>query len=117
MSSQIFAWVSALFLLPVPLFAQPTGNTPAPGTHPAAGPAPRFSAAEVHPSPRMSEPWMDGPHLEGDRYVVYEATLAGLIANAYGIDEGNVVGGPSWLDNIRYDNVAKTAPATTSADQ
>lgn len=117
MSSQIFAWESALFLLSVPLFAQPIGNKPAPDTHPAAGPAPRFSAAEVHPSPRMSEPWMDGPHLEGDRYVVYEATLAGLIANAYGNDEGNVVGGPSWLDYNRYDIVAKTAPATTSADQ
>jgi uncharacterized protein (TIGR03435 family) len=60
---------------------------------------------------------MDGPHLEGDRYVVYQATMTGLIANAYSLDSANVQGGPSWLDFNRFDIVAKTASTTTSADQ
>ncbi|MGB7265471.1 MAG: TIGR03435 family protein [Terracidiphilus sp.] len=108
-----------LALLAIPLFAQSASVKASNDLHSQSpsSPVPMFLAADVRRSPHMSEPWMDGPHLEGDRYVVYEATLADLIANAYGIDEGNVVGGPSWLEYDRYDITAKTAATTSGADQ
>ncbi len=116
MKIRIARW--AKLLLPcVPLFAHSSDHAPAPGPHPAAGPAPKFEAADVHRSPPMREPWLDGPHLEGDRYVIYQATMATLIANAYSLDEANIQGGPSWLEFNRYDIVAKTAATTSNADQ
>jgi uncharacterized protein (TIGR03435 family) len=117
MPNRMLAGVGLLALLPAGVPAQS-----AKGVHAVNSPAPvaaelKFEAADVRQSPRMSEPWMDGPHLEGSRYVIYEATFADLIANAYSVDEGNVVGGPNWLEYDRYDIVAKTAPATSGADQ
>ncbi len=113
------AGVSLLALLAVPLRSQSAGSAASGDSHSQTPPSPSltFLAAEVHRSPRMSEPWLDGPHLEGDRYVIYQATMADLIANAYSVDEANVQEGPSWLEYNRYDVEAKTAPTTTSADQ
>jgi uncharacterized protein (TIGR03435 family) len=116
---RILTGISLLALLAIQSFGQGTSGGPTSDSSAAASsaPAPGFEAADVHPSPPMQEPWLDGPHLEGDRYVIYQATMASLIANAYGIDEGNVVGGPSWLEFNRYDIVARTAATPSNADQ
>jgi uncharacterized protein (TIGR03435 family) len=114
-----------LALSPIAAYAQAAAAAKAPdpsspasaGEPPPAAAALRFEAADVHPSPHVSEPWMDGPHLEGDRYILFQAPMADLIANAYKIDAANVQGGPSWLEYNRYDIDAKTAPATSGADQ
>jgi uncharacterized protein (TIGR03435 family) len=41
-----------------------------------------------------------------------QATMADLIATAYGLDPENVQGGPSWLETDRFDLTAKIPPST-----
>ena len=53
--------------------------------------------------------------LRGDRYNLRQATMVDLIAAAYGVDATAVQGGPIWLENDRFDIVAK-APSTTKPD-
>ena len=115
----ILTAISLFAALPLRSIAQQAnGRTSSDQSDPApAAPDPTFMAAEVHASPHIAEPWIDGPHLEGDRYVIYQAPMADLIANAYGVDAANVQGGPSWLEFNRYDIIAKTAPTATSAEQ
>jgi len=76
---------------------------------------PAFIAADVHTSPQRKFPFKDGGTLHGDRYILRQATMLDLISAAYGLDNDNVQGGPSWLEQDRYDVIAK-APATTSKD-
>jgi uncharacterized protein (TIGR03435 family) len=114
---RILAGTGALAMLLLTAAAQEANDPPARDSYPAATTALKFEAADVHPSPHMADPWLDGPHLEGDRYVIYQATMADLIANAYSLDVDNVQGGPSWLEFNRYDIQAKTAPTTSGADQ
>ncbi len=76
---------------------------------------PAFEAADVHISPARKFPFKDGGTLHGDRYIVHQATMLDLISAAYGLDNENVQGGPSWLEQDRYDVIAK-ASATTSKD-
>jgi uncharacterized protein (TIGR03435 family) len=74
-----------------------------------------FEIADVRVSPHRAFPFMDGPSLRGDRYIVQQATIVDLIAAAYGVDAANVQGGPSWLETDRFDIVAK-APQKTPKD-
>jgi len=117
MSIRLLGAFCTLVLMPMACAAQTGGEGIEADSAAAPAAALKFEAADVHASPHVSEPWMDGPHLEGDRYVVLQATMADLIANAYSMDTANVKGGPSWLEYNRYDIDAKTAPATSGADQ
>src|SRR5580704_10443592 len=74
-----------------------------------------FEVADVRVSPHRAFPFMDGGDQRGDRYIVKQATMADLIAAAYGVDIANVQGGPSWLETDRFDIVAK-APLKTPKD-
>jgi uncharacterized protein (TIGR03435 family) len=112
-----WAGIYVLILLPFTCSAQSAGSAPADGSQKPAATALKFAASGVHRSPHTSEPWFQGPLLEGDRYLIRQATMVNLIANAYSIDAGNVQGGPSWLEYNRYDIDAKTAPATSEANQ
>ncbi len=117
MAIRSLAGLSILALLTCASYAQSSGDPP-PADAPAAAVSSRsFAAAEIHPSPHINDPFFDPPHLEGDRYLIYQATMADLIANAYHVDVANVQGGPSWLEFNRYDIQAKTPPATKEADQ
>lgn len=49
------------------------------------------------------------------RYELRMARLTDLIRTAWGVDEGNVVGGPEWLDQDRFDVIA-TAPANANEE-
>src|SRR5215471_9772549 len=75
-------------------------------------PPPAFDLADVHASPRVTNPYMRGGVLRGGRYEVRTASLVDLIAYAYSVDGAKVQGGPSWLDTDRFDIIAK-APANT----
>ena len=77
--------------------------------------SPAFELADVHVSPHSNNPFMRGGTLRGEQYIVRQATMVDLIAAAYGIENDNVLGGPSWLDTDRYDIAAK-APRGTSPD-
>ncbi len=48
-----------------------------------------FIIADVHTSPFTSNPFMHGNSIQGDRYFLTQATMAELIATAYGVDVAN----------------------------
>ena len=74
---------------------------------------PQFELTDVHPSPHVTFPFMDGGNLHGDRYVLRQASVAEMIATAYKTDVTNVQGGPSWLEMQRFDIQARAAPGTS----
>ena len=78
----------------------------------AQAPPPAFEIADIHASPRVTNPYMRGGVLRGSRYDVRTASLVDLIAAAYSVDAAKVQSGPSWLDTERFDIIAK-APANT----
>lgn len=75
----------------------------------------QFEAADVHSSPKSvyNAPFMSGGDLHGTRLEFRRATMVDLIASAYGVDADNVLGGPSWLENDRFDILAKAPEGTT----
>ena len=75
-----------------------------------------FDVADVHVSPHVLRPFMDGGELNGDRYVIHQATMADLIATAFNVDTANVQGGPSWLEWDRFEISARAPRATSKAD-
>jgi uncharacterized protein (TIGR03435 family) len=99
-------------LLSGPLFAQ-SGDTSNAASNDKP---PAFEAADIHESPYRRLPVMYGNFLSGDRYMLRQATMVGLIATAYEVDASTVRGGPIWLERDRFDVIgkapAKTPPAT-----
>ena len=77
--------------------------------------APKFEAADIHPSPRTSIPAARGPFFNGGRYELRFATMLDLVRTAYGVDPEKVVGGPSWLEMDRFD-VFAVAPAGSTSE-
>src|SRR5258708_3866335 len=100
------------FLAPALLL--PLLSGPAVAQSPTA--IPKFEASEVHTSPHVTFPFMDGGNLHGDRYALRQASMADMIAEAYHLDIANVQGGPSWLEMDRFEVSAKAAPATSHDD-
>ena len=105
------------------VFGQSTlsANTPASAAADSAAPAApntpvKFEIADIHPSPQRRFPFFDGGFLVNGRYMLWQATLADLVATAYGLKDATYVhGGPSWLEWDRWDVIAKVPPGTTEA--
>jgi hypothetical protein len=83
--------------------------------------APAFDVASVKKSP----PPTGTPTLvvcgarKGDSWNTQNATLRRIIRSAHGNRyqmEGQIVGGPAWLDTDRFDIAAKMPPMTTAED-
>jgi uncharacterized protein (TIGR03435 family) len=76
-----------------------------------------FDVAEVRPAkPLDRNPGQPlGPlgqaMLQNGRVEIMSATLKGLIALALNVDARMLVGGPKWMDEDRFDIIAKTAAA------
>jgi uncharacterized protein (TIGR03435 family) len=75
----------------------------------------KFEVADVHNSPRTTQPVAQGPFYAGGRYELRFATMLDLIRTAYGVEPEKVVGGPSWLELDRFDVIA-IAPAGSTAE-
>jgi len=76
----------------------------------------KFAIADVQissPTLDYHKRGMDGPNLTGDQLQIRRATIVNLIAVAWGVEEGYVMGGPSWVDFDRFDIRAKMPPGTT----
>jgi uncharacterized protein (TIGR03435 family) len=101
-----------LAVLSGPVCAQPPSTSHDTANDTSSDKAPAFEAADVHVSPYRRTPFMYGNVLQGDRYMLHQATMVDLIATAYGVDASTVQGGPIWLERDRFDVIAK-APATT----
>jgi uncharacterized protein (TIGR03435 family) len=80
-----------------------------------AAPSPKFEVADVHASPRTSQPLVRGPFYSSGRYEIRFATMLDLVRTAYGVDPERVFGGPSWLEMDRFDVIAKT-PGSSSPE-
>src|SRR5439155_23610998 len=79
-------------------------------------PKPAFESADVHTvAVGRFGTNMSGGVLRAGRYDVRSATLVELIRLAYGVDDERILGGPSWLENDRFDVLAK-APAGATAE-
>jgi len=76
----------------------------------------KFDLADVHTSPHVTFPFMDGGNLHGDRYVLRQASMADMISTAYHTDPTSVQGGPSWLEMDRFDIQAKATPGASGDD-
>jgi uncharacterized protein (TIGR03435 family) len=72
---------------------------------------PGFEGADIHVSPHRTFPYYQGGFLQGDRYVLRQATMVDLIATAYGVDASTVQEGPTWLETDRFDVTAKVPAA------
>lgn len=81
-----------------------------------AAATPAFELADVHVSPHTNNSFMRGGMLRGEQYIVRQATMVDLIALAYGVENNNVLGGPSWLDTDRYDILAKAPRGSSPED-
>src|SRR3954454_8686236 len=98
---RISSTVTMLALFSVAAFSQPTDKSP------------RFEAADVHSSPRTSQPIVRGPFVSPGRYELRFATMLDLIRIAYNVDPEKVNGGPSWLEMNRFDVLAKPPAGST----
>lgn len=75
-----------------------------------------FEIADIHPSPRRRYPFFEGAFLQDGRYMLRQATMADLIATAYGLKDSSYArGGPAWLEWDRWDVIGKVPPATSEA--
>jgi uncharacterized protein (TIGR03435 family) len=77
--------------------------------------AAKFEVADVHNSPRTSQPNVRGPFFSSGRYELRFATMVDLISMAYNVDPEKVNGGPNWLELDRFDVFAKI-PAGSTVD-
>jgi uncharacterized protein (TIGR03435 family) len=95
------AGVSFVALLSGGAFAQSTGSPPT------------FDVADIHTSPRSTNPFFSGGIFRAGRYELRRATMVDLIRVAYGVEPDKVLGGPSWLETDRFDVIASAPPATS----
>lgn len=82
-----------LFALAIVAFGQPV-------------PTPTFEAASIKPS--QAPPGSSGINDGKGLVRAYNVTLRRCISGAYGVPESRISGGPKWMDELRYDIVAKT---------
>jgi uncharacterized protein (TIGR03435 family) len=121
MTSRFFSGIIFAAALVATVFGQAAPSTMAPpaaaaGTSAAAKTPLKFEIADIHTSPPRRYPFFQGAFLEGDRYILRQATMADLIRTAYGLKDSTYVrGGPSWLEWDQWDVVGKVPPGTTEA--
>src|SRR4051812_30005994 len=75
---------------------------------------PKFDVADIHASPRTSQPVVRGPFFSTGRYELRFATMLDLVRIAYGLDPEKVVGGPNWVELDRFDVFAKLPAGSTA---
>lgn len=98
--------LAAALLAPVAPLAR-SGQSPAPA------PQPQFEVASIKPNKSGDGRVMLGLQ-PGGRFNATNVTLRMLIRNAYQIQDFQLVGGPSWLTEDRFDIVAKAEDGTVS---
>ena len=65
-----------------------------------------FLVADVHVLANSKATHVNLATVNHDRLLLHHATMVDMITLAYGIDRSKVFGGPSWLDNDRYEVAA-----------
>jgi hypothetical protein len=65
-----------------------------------------FEAASIKPSAETRDAEPASMVMPGGRYVATNVTLRRLVRTAYALQDAQVVGGPSWMDDDRFDALA-----------
>jgi uncharacterized protein (TIGR03435 family) len=73
--------------------------------------APAFEVASIKPN-TSGEPRSGTRNLPGGRVTITNLPLRSMIRTAYGANDLEVVGGPDWVDDDRWDVVATAAPGS-----
>jgi uncharacterized protein (TIGR03435 family) len=94
---------SALMLVAGTLAFRLDAQAPAPAA--PQGP-PRFEVASIRPNKSGDGRVMIGMQ-PGGRYTATNVPLRQLIVQAYGVQQAQLIGGPDWIRNDRFDIVAK----------
>ena len=79
---------------------------------PPAASAPAFEVASVKPN-KSNDARASFGGRQGGQVVVVNNTLRNMIRNAYQLQEYQIVGGPDWLNDDRFDITAKAADSAT----
>jgi uncharacterized protein (TIGR03435 family) len=98
--------------------AQIVIQTPAAAQTPSIdpnAPKPEFDAATIKPNP-SGEMRVSMRFLPGGSYEATNVTLKALIQQAFRMQEFQVIGAPSWLENERYDILAKSPAGAGPAE-
>jgi bla regulator protein BlaR1 len=105
---QLLLWTAAASALALPvslgLFDVPLLRAQAPPAVPALA----FEVASVKPN-KSGEARASFGGRPGGQVVVINNTLRNMIRNAYELQEYQIVGGPDWINDDRFDIVAKAA--------
>ena len=83
------------------------------GSPPASGKLPQFEVASIKPNKSGDGRVMIGMQ-PGGRFTATNVPLRMLIRNAYQLQDSQIVGGPDWISNDRYDIVAKAEDGAVS---
>ena len=84
----------------------------------AQAPAPRLAFEVASVKPNASDGGLVAIGYPGGRFSATNATLRMLVRNAFGLQDIQIEGGPSWMNSARFDIVAKPeGPATFSQMQ
>jgi uncharacterized protein (TIGR03435 family) len=78
---------------------------------------PAFEAAGISPSAPARFSFMRGPTAHAGHYELRQASMVDLVATAYGFNQDEVLEGPAWLEEDRFDVVAKLPPTSTKETQ
>jgi uncharacterized protein (TIGR03435 family) len=73
-----------------------------------AAPAPSFEVVSIYPSAEGTR-W--NYQVVGNRMTLAGVSVRVLVADAYGLEPANIVGGPAWIDSTKYDVNAKLEDA------
>jgi uncharacterized protein (TIGR03435 family) len=78
---------------------------------------PAFEAAGISTSTPARFSFMRGPTAHAGHYELRQASMVDLVATAYGLNQDEVLEGPAWLEEDRFDIVAKLPPNSTKETQ
>jgi bla regulator protein blaR1 len=80
---------------------------------------PKFESVSIKPTPSDSAmpPGLFFIRPDGDRYRATNVTLKNLVSIAYGVQEAQISGGPSWFATERYNIEAKSADVSKMSDE
>jgi uncharacterized protein (TIGR03435 family) len=79
---------------------------------PTSAPVPQFEVASVRPSAPDATNRGSGGHTGSGRVLMTNSTLKRLIMGAYGVGQNEIIGGPDWLDQDKFDIQAKADQST-----
>ena len=77
----------------------------------------QFEIADVHVSAKTQTQFVRTGPVRNGRYEIRTATMLDLIRLAWAFDADKILGGPNWLEQDRFDVIAKVPADSTPETQ